>query len=288
MLINSWLLNLFSCSFPLNTVYRLWDILFCQGSQGILGITLGIFRLYEKQLLDLSDFLEINSLIVTQNALLYNSEQLIQIIEDFAINPKEIDILRKKATFIVVENHQERELQKISQNQLTINQILNLKNMCFSLHNSFKVPKLLFLDCFELFRKKYMCNNLDVDFNEHLFSVFKLEVDGFIDIREYCICIASSAPFHGLQNKIFLLFALFNKIPTTGADMGDDVPGFIRFKDIKLMIYWQYKAHHLPLSSAEKLETLSDFAWAKRPLDYKLTWTDFRETCVAQPFTFML
>jgi hypothetical protein len=42
---------------------------------------------------------------VTQNALLYNYDELIQIIEDFSINPKEIDILRKKATFIVVEKY---------------------------------------------------------------------------------------------------------------------------------------------------------------------------------------
>jgi hypothetical protein len=78
-----------------------------------------------------------------------------------------------------------------------------------------------------------------------------------------------------------LLFAAFLLISA-------DVPGFIRFKDIKLMIYWQYKAHHLPLSSAEKLETLSDFAWGKKPFDYKLSWSEFRDTCVAQPFTFML
>lgn len=54
------------------------------------------------------------------------------------------------------------------------------------------------------------------------------------------------------------------------------------------MIYWQYKAHHLPLSSTEKLETLSSFAWGKRPLDDKLTWNEFKEICEAQPFTFML
>jgi hypothetical protein len=68
----------------------------------------------------------------------------------------------------------------------------------------------------------------------------------------------------------------------------EDIPGFLRYQDIKLIIYWQYKAHHLPLSSPEKLEKLSNFAWGKRDIDHKLSWSEFREICLVQPFTFML
>jgi hypothetical protein len=129
-----------------------------------------------------------------------------------------------------------------------------------------------------------------MDFNENLFSAFKLEQDGIIDIREYCICLASTAPFHGIQNKISFLFSLFD--PTTNypkrlTDI-ENPRGNITMIDIRLIILWQYKSNHVPLSSEGKLETLLSFAWGKRSSESKLSFSDFKEICLAQPFTFML
>jgi hypothetical protein len=192
-------------------------------------------------------------------------------------------------SFSILSQH-EREHQKITENQLTLNQLIDLKTLCIAEGKSFQITKHEFHHYFERFRHTYQITNLDVDFNEHLFNVFQLEQEGVIDIREYCICLASSAPIHGMKNKIAFLFSLFDLSTNFPNNMVDceNPRGTISLKDVRLIILWQYKANHLPLSSEGKLETLTAFAWGVRPVDATLTFAEFREICQAQPFTFML
>jgi hypothetical protein len=93
-----------------------------------------------------------------------------------------------------------------------------------------------------------------------------------------------------MKNKIAFLFSLFDRranFPNNLVDM-ENPRGVISLKDVRLMIMWQYKANHMPLSSEGKLETLSMFAWGGRAADATLTFPEFREICQVQPFTFML
>jgi hypothetical protein len=66
---------------------------------------LGIFKLYEPDLLKLKDFIEINNFISKQNSLLYNWEELFRKISDISVDSKEVNILRSKASIIVVEKY---------------------------------------------------------------------------------------------------------------------------------------------------------------------------------------
>ncbi|OAX84551.1 hypothetical protein ACJ72_01070 [Emergomyces africanus] len=57
--LTSWLMSLFIGSLPLETTLRVWDVFFYEGSRTFFRVALAIFKSSEKEILDLSDPMEI-------------------------------------------------------------------------------------------------------------------------------------------------------------------------------------------------------------------------------------
>ena len=63
--LTNWLMSLFIGSLPLETTLRVWDVLFYEGSKTFFRVALAIFKACEKQILTVSDPMEVFQVIQT-------------------------------------------------------------------------------------------------------------------------------------------------------------------------------------------------------------------------------
>lgn len=112
LFITGWFMNIFACSFPFPTVLRVWDLIFCEcSSSAMVRISLAVLKTLENSFLELEDLVKIPEVLSKPNSLCYNWDEIIENLEHLPTT-KEVSKLRKKATYIIVERHQEHEFPK--------------------------------------------------------------------------------------------------------------------------------------------------------------------------------
>lgn len=60
---SGWLMTLFSTTLPSETLFQLWDVLFCDGSRVLLAACLAVFSLLEQNILACVDFGDVSALL---------------------------------------------------------------------------------------------------------------------------------------------------------------------------------------------------------------------------------
>lgn len=94
--LTNWLMSLFIGSLPLETTLRVWDVLFYEGSRTFFRVALAIMKSSEKDILALSDPMEIFQVVQAAPKKLIDANMLINISfsRRFKINQNRVDDLR--------------------------------------------------------------------------------------------------------------------------------------------------------------------------------------------------
>jgi len=74
--LTNWLMSMFIGSLPLETTLRVWDIFFYEGSRTFFRVALALFRSGEKEILGLSDPIEIFQVVQTSPKKLVDANAL--------------------------------------------------------------------------------------------------------------------------------------------------------------------------------------------------------------------
>ena len=81
----SWFSCLFILSMPIETVFRIWDVVMAEGSEFIFRIALALFILHEKELLELEEPSSIFSFVKDIGRFFYDCDKLINFAQDINI-----------------------------------------------------------------------------------------------------------------------------------------------------------------------------------------------------------
>eukprot|EP01117_Protostelium_nocturnum_P009137 TRINITY_DN3271_c0_g1_i7.p1 TRINITY_DN3271_c0_g1~~TRINITY_DN3271_c0_g1_i7.p1 ORF type:complete len:664 (-),score=127.94 TRINITY_DN3271_c0_g1_i7:244-2235(-) len=73
-----WLMCLYITSVPNETAFRMWDVIFYLGPKTIFEVALSIMKIYEKQLLSISDETEIGIFVTEEVSKLYDADPLFE------------------------------------------------------------------------------------------------------------------------------------------------------------------------------------------------------------------
>lgn len=76
---SGWLMTLFSTTLPSETLFQLWDILFCNGSRVLLAACLAVFSLLEENILACVDFGDVSALLAHKIAGLHDAQVFVEV-----------------------------------------------------------------------------------------------------------------------------------------------------------------------------------------------------------------
>lgn len=96
-----WFLSLFTDALPVQTLLRVWDLLFVFGTVMLFRVALAIFALHEKELVECDSASTFYSLVKGITAHLYQVEPLLKIAcEDLRNSVKEKEVSRLREQFV--------------------------------------------------------------------------------------------------------------------------------------------------------------------------------------------
>lgn len=130
-LVANWIMSLFVNVFPMATVLRVWDYLFCrtpnpgERTPAHLEITLATLKYLDDAGLLIS--YDAGELLVTlrqQTACLYDAAALVRLAQSMALTPKQLHQLRRQCKPVVVEQMKAREQARVAQMERRIAQEL--------------------------------------------------------------------------------------------------------------------------------------------------------------------
>eukprot|EP01043_Picozoa_sp_COSAG02_P011212 COSAG02_NODE_409_length_22892_cov_11.461150_16_plen_655_part_00 len=76
---SGWLMTLFSTTLPAETLFQLWDVLFCNGSRVLLAACLAVFSLLEQNILACVDFGDVSALLAHKIAGFHDPQLFIEV-----------------------------------------------------------------------------------------------------------------------------------------------------------------------------------------------------------------
>ena len=72
-------MTLFSTTLPSETLFQLWDVLFCNGSRVLLAACLAVFSLLEQDILACADFGDVSALLAHKIAGLHDAQVFVEV-----------------------------------------------------------------------------------------------------------------------------------------------------------------------------------------------------------------
>ncbi|OKL60668.1 hypothetical protein UA08_04028 [Talaromyces atroroseus] len=96
--LTNWLMSMFIGSLPLETTLRVWDCLFYEGSKTFFRIALGIFKAGEREILSVSDPMEVFQIVQTIPKRLLDANALLEesLSRKYRVGQGRIDALREE------------------------------------------------------------------------------------------------------------------------------------------------------------------------------------------------
>jgi hypothetical protein len=111
--LTSWLMSIFIGSLPVETTLRVWDIFFYEGSRTFFRVALALFRFSEKEIVGLSDPIEIFQLVQTTPKKLIDANALTEhcFSRRFRLSQARLDDLRARRRRAIREEKERARLQ---------------------------------------------------------------------------------------------------------------------------------------------------------------------------------
>lgn len=93
---SSWLMTLFSTTLPAETLFRLWDVVFCNGSTAILAACLAVLSLLAEDILACVDFGDVSALLANKVAGFHDPQMFIEVTTDYMEQACAADVIKEK------------------------------------------------------------------------------------------------------------------------------------------------------------------------------------------------
>ena len=93
---SGWLMTLFSTTLPAETLFRLWDVLFCNGSRVLLAACLAVLSLLSEDILACVDFGDVSAVLAHKIAGLHDSQMFIEATTEYMEQACAAEVIEEK------------------------------------------------------------------------------------------------------------------------------------------------------------------------------------------------
>jgi len=199
LITTKWIMLLFVSSLPNETVVRIWDTLFFDGIELIFRISLGIFKIYEQELLNTKNPIQICNILKQNPMGIFDWKILFKPALKFDFDSERIELMKIKHTKEILKEIEEmrqkknlRELTKVT--RFTAQELMEMRKQ-FSIVASNKTEKNRNSEVLDFSHFKKVFSRIFPNWDEfaliHLFQVFDQDKDEVIDFRELMVGLST-------------------------------------------------------------------------------------------------
>jgi len=264
-----WFMCLYIHTLPFPSVLRIWDILFCKGSAGLILAGLALLKVKEDEILSKADFGSSTEFPDLMCRNYYNWDEMVETMYSLA-SFSHVEKLQKEAREKIDRRIRVRQIRDCVSTKFSEDELYELLRKFEEVATNETIGIELFQEFFDERYKKFVSYP---GFTELIFAKFDRNSDGVLDFRELCISLSlldRGTP----EQKIRFCFGVF----------GADKEGAITRSNLSKMLAWQYDSMGFS-DFDEMVQTSVDFAFAEydQEKDGKLSFEEFSQVVYKQP-----